>query len=227
MNKHALIFDVDGTLAETEEAHRLAFNQTFAEFGLDWVWDQTLYGQLLKVSGGKERIRAYVQDQHPDMLVPGLDLRIATLHQRKTALYTQAVATGEIPLRPGIARLVAEARDSGLRLAIATTTTRANVLALMQGTGLNPDWFETMACSDDAPIKKPDPQAYLLVLERLKLPAAACLAIEDSANGIRAARAAGLEVVMTPSAYTAGDKADGARHVWPDLDHVSLTRLLE
>ncbi|MCA1908909.1 MAG: HAD hydrolase-like protein, partial [Magnetospirillum sp.] len=84
MNKQALIFDVDGTLAETEEAHRLAFNQTFAEFGLDWVWDQTLYGKLLKVSGGKERIRAYVQDQHPDMLVPGLDLRIATLHQRKT-----------------------------------------------------------------------------------------------------------------------------------------------
>lgn len=227
MNKQALIFDVDGTLAETEEAHRLAFNQTFAEFGLDWVWDQTLYGKLLKVSGGKERIRAYVQDQHPDMLVPGLDLRVATLHQRKTALYTQAVATGEIPLRPGIARLIAEARDSGLRLAIATTTTRANVLALMQGTGLSPDWFETMACSDDAPIKKPDPQAYLLVLERLKLPPAACLAIEDSANGIRAARAAGLDVVMTPSAYTARDKANGARHIWPDLDQVSLAHLLD
>ncbi|OJX78540.1 HAD-IA family hydrolase [Magnetospirillum sp. 64-120] len=226
MEKHALIFDVDGTLAETEEAHRLAFNQTFAEYGLGWVWDQPLYGKLLKVSGGKERIRAYVQDQHPDMLVPGLDLRIATLHQRKTAIYTKAVATGAIPLRPGIARLVAEARDAGLRLAIATTTTRANVLALMQGTGLSPDWFETMACSDDAPVKKPDPQAYLLVLERLKLPADACLTIEDSANGVRAARAAGLEVVMTPSAYTARDKADGARSVWPDLELVSLGQLL-
>ena len=226
MNKHALIFDVDGTLAETEEAHRVAFNQTFAEFGLDWVWDPRLYGKLLRVSGGKERIKAFVQDQHPEMLVPGLDLRIAALHQRKTALYTAAVATGDVPLRPGIARLIAEAWAAGLRLAIATTTTRANVLALMQGTGLSPDWFETMACSDDAPIKKPDPQAYLLVLERLKLPASACLAIEDSANGIRAARAAGLQVVMTPSAYTAADKADGARCVWPDLGPVSLTHLL-
>nr|WP_249209266.1 HAD-IA family hydrolase [Magnetospirillum sulfuroxidans] len=222
----ALIFDVDGTLAETEDCHRRAFNQTFAEFGLKWQWDPPLYGALLKVSGGKERMRAFWH-RHPHAVpADALDELIAGMHRRKTEIYTQWVASGAVALRPGIARLIAEARAAGLRLAIATTTTRANVMALMAGTGLNPAWFETMACSDDAPVKKPAPLVYALVLSRLGLAAPLCLAIEDSSNGVRAAQAAGIPVVMSPSAFTQGDNPAGAKAVWPDFGGVSLAMLV-
>jgi HAD superfamily hydrolase (TIGR01509 family) len=216
----ALIFDVDGTLAETEEAHRQAFNQTFAEHGLDWVWDRALYERLLKVSGGKERMRAFAGETVDDTL-------IAALHRRKTELYTRAVVTGAVPLRPGIAPLIAEARAAGLRLAVATTTTRANLLALLDGAtgGAGHDWFEVMACADDAPIKKPDPQVYRVVLERLGLPASRCLAVEDTRNGVLAATGAGIKVVVTRSAYSADDDVSGALAVWPDLEGVTLAKL--
>lgn len=221
MKIKALIFDVDGTLAETEEAHRHAFNRAFGETGLDWHWDPGLYRSLLKVSGGKERLRAFAESRQ----YPASGALILALHRRKTEIYTAQVATGAVPLRPGIARLLTEARQAGLRLAIATTTTRANVTALMAGTGIEPGWFKTMACSDDAPVKKPHPQVYELVLSRLDLPPSQCLAIEDSANGLRAAKAAGLAAVITPSLYTAGDDLSGAKAVWPDLDAVSLSML--
>lgn len=225
MKTQALIFDVDGTLAETEDAHRRAFNQAFAEFDLNWHWDPPLYGLLLKVSGGKERMRAFEQNQSCRVPSDDLDSLINTVHRRKTEIYTGWVANGAIALRPGILPLIAEARAAGLRLAIATTTTRANVVALIAGTGLQAHWFETMACSDDAPFKKPHPQVYELVLSRLDLPAPLCLAIEDSSNGVAAAAAAGIPVVMTPSAFTGGDSPAGAKAVWPDLDGVSLSRL--
>lgn len=219
----AIIFDVDGTLAETEEAHRRAFNRTFAEFGLPWIWSQPRYRQLLAVSGGKERMAA-----HAAATGTALDCElIARLHRRKTELYTAEVAAGAVPFRPGIARLIADARTAGLRLAIATTTTRANVHALLDGAtkGGGHDWFEVMACADDAPVKKPDPQVYGLVLERLGLPAAACLALEDSSNGLRAAAAAGIAVVVTESAYSQGDDFTGALAVLPDLGDVGLDSL--
>lgn len=233
MQRKAIIFDVDGTLAETEEAHRHAFNQAFAEFGLDWNWDTALYRRLLRVSGGKERMRAFVAE-HGARIPAGdpaggttgsLDDLVDALHRRKTELYTARVATGCVPLRPGIARLIAQAHAAGLVLAVATTTTRANVAALMAGTGLAPDWFATMACADDAPLKKPHPQVYTLVLDRLGLPAPSCLAVEDSANGLRAARAAGIAVVVTPSLYTADDDFAGAHRIWPDLGAVELSAL--
>ena len=224
MTLRALIFDVDGTLAETEEAHREAFNQAFAERGLPWQWDRPLYGQLLKTSGGKERIHAFVQAQAPEHLGPGLADLVAALHKRKTEIYTARVAGGGLALRPGIARLVAEAQAAGIRLAIATTTTRANVTALIDGAtqGAAHAWFETMGCSDDAPVKKPDPQVYTLVVERLGLDPRSCLAIEDSRNGVRAALGAGIPVVVTRSSYTAADDVSGALAVWPDLESVSL-----
>lgn len=214
MTLKAIIFDVDGTLAETEEAHRAAFNQAFAERGLPWHWDRAVYGALLKVSGGKERMAAFAGPGHDDL--------IAALHRRKTELYTQAVAAGGVPLRPGIAALIAEAWAAGLVQAIATTTTRANVLALLGG---HPEWCTVMACADDAPVKKPDPQVYHFVLARLGLSPGDCLAIEDSANGVRAARAAGIPVVVTRSAYTQDDDVTGALAVFPDLAEVGLARL--
>ncbi|HYH19994.1 MAG TPA: HAD-IA family hydrolase [Azospirillum sp.] len=223
----ALIFDVDGTLAETEEAHRDAFNRTFAEFGLPWSWDRALYRELLRVSGGKERIRAFVARHDPARDTAGLDNLVASLHRRKTELYTTTVAAGGVPLRPGVERLIGEARAAGLTLAVATTTTRANVLALMDGAtgGAGHGWFATLACAEDAPRKKPDPQVYRVTLDRLGLPATACLALEDSTNGVRAARAAGIPVVVSESVYTDGDDFTGASAIFPDLASVTLDDL--
>ncbi len=223
----ALIFDVDGTLAETEEAHRVAFNQAFAEFGLPWRWEPALYARLLRISGGQERLRHYAETSDPARTGPGLPSLIAALHRRKTALYTGMVVGGAVPLRPGVAALIHAARAAGLRLAVATTTTRENVLALFDGAtgGAAHAWFETLVCADDAPVKKPDPAVYRLVLHRLALPPAACLAIEDSANGVGAALAAGLPVIATRSAYSADDDLSGALAVFPDLDGITLDHL--
>jgi HAD superfamily hydrolase (TIGR01509 family) len=214
----ALIFDVDGTLAETEEAHRLAFNRAFTEFGLPWEWDRALYRDLLRISGGRERMAAYAKR----LGATGLDDRLAALHRRKTELYTRGVAAGEVPLRPGIACLIAEAAAAGVVLAIATTTSRANVEALL-GDGLAQ--FAVVACAEDAPVKKPDPAVYTLVLDRLGLSAAVCLALEDSSNGVRAACAAGIAVVVSESVYTKGDDFTGARAVYPDFGGVGLAEL--
>ncbi|WP_207458625.1 HAD-IA family hydrolase [Azospirillum sp. SYSU D00513] len=220
----AIIFDVDGTLAETEETHREAFNRTFAEFGLSWNWDRALYRRLLKVSGGKERMRAYAEQADPDRIGDGFDAMAAAMHRRKTALYTAAVESGGVPFRPGVARLIEQARAAGLTLAVATTTSEANVIALFNAVtgGEGPGWFACIACAEQAPRKKPDPQVYDLVLERLGMPAESCVALEDSTNGVRAARAAGIPVIVTESIYTQGDDFTGALAVHPDLSSVTL-----
>lgn len=214
----ALIFDVDGTLAETEEVHRTAFNRTFAEDGLPWQWDVDRYRDLLRVTGGKERIRHHAAG----VGWPADDLdeaRIARLHARKNDLYGETIRSGACALRPGVADLVARAEAAGLRLAIATTTSRPNVEALLDAAfrrdGRHP--FEVIVAGEDVAAKKPAPDAYLLALERLGLTADACLAFEDSLNGLTAARAAGLATVVTPSLYTAHERFDGAREIRDDL----------
>ncbi len=222
-----LIFDVDGTLAETEEAHRLAFNRAFADFGLPWSWGRPLYKDLLKVAGGKERIRAFAVRADPSRIDRGFDDLVVALHQRKTAIYTESVADGSVPLRPGVAELIGEARSAGLRVSVATTTSRANVDALLDGAtgGEGRNWFEVLACAEDAPAKKPDPQVYLAVIERLGAKPSECLAIEDSANGVGAACAAGIPVVAVRSAFTDSDDVRGALAVFPDLQGIDLARL--
>ncbi len=201
----ALIFDVDGTMAETEEAHREAFNQTFKEMGLPWHWGQPLYKALLEITGGKERIRHYISHYHPThakRLLKGNWVK--TLHKRKTARYVEMARSGEIALRPGVARLIDEARAKGIRLAIATTTNIAPLTALFEGT-LGREamgWFEAIAAGDMAQNKKPAPDLYQMALTKLGLPPQACLALEDSRNGILSATAAGLATVITKSTYT-------------------------
>ena len=210
----ALIFDVDGTLAETErDGHRLAFNRAFADSGLDWNWDVPTYGRLLAITGGKERMLHDWQQRDPEAASrPEAAALIADLHRRKTAHYVRLVAKGGIHLRPGVERLLCEARDAGLRLAIATTTTPDNVEALLRS-ALGPqgmDMFEVIGAGDAVPRKKPDPGIYTWVLERMSLRPEHCLAFEDSVNGLRAASAAGLRTVVTTGAYTRDEVFDDA-----------------
>jgi HAD superfamily hydrolase (TIGR01509 family) len=226
----ALIFDVDGTLADTEAAHRTAFNQAFAQEGMDWVWDEALYTRLLDVSGGKERLLHYWRSRHPEVRdVDGAGVRdtIARLHELKTAAYEAMVNDGAVSLRPGVLHLIDAASQAGLQLAIATTTSPVNIAALLRG-AIGPDWRQFFGIVEDAStaaIKKPHPQVYLQTLQRLQLPAAQCLAFEDSANGLRAAVGAGLATVITPTHFTADHDFSGALKVLPNLQGVTVANL--
>jgi HAD superfamily hydrolase (TIGR01509 family) len=217
----ALIFDVDGTLADTErDGHRVAFNAAFREFGLDWDWDVELYGKLLAVTGGKERIRFYVDEFRKDYSRPAdFDDLVISLHQAKTRHYTELLGHGRIPMRPGVARLLHEAKEAGLRLAIATTTTPDNVTALLRHS-LAPDaeqWFEVIAAGDIVPAKKPAPDIYVWALEKLRLDPSECLALEDSENGIRASAGASLRTLVTVNDYTKEHEFSDAVAVLSDL----------
>ena len=221
MTIQALIFDVDGTLAETEEVHRAAFNRVFAEERLGWSWDVDLYRELLKTTGGKERMRAYAA-----RIGAGIDdAQIQRMHLAKNAHYG-ALTRGRATLRPGVEDLIRRGHAAGLKLAICTTTSRANIEALIEATlgaeGLA--LFDTIVGAEDAPVKKPAPDAYLLALKRLGLPAADCLAFEDSANGLAAARAAGIATVVTPGIYTAHETFEGAAVVLPSLEGFDWTK---
>jgi HAD superfamily hydrolase (TIGR01509 family) len=216
----ALIFDVDGTLADTETAHLHAFNAAFAQAGLDWFWDEALYTRLLNVAGGKERLLHYWRTQECEEAAgPQAREAVDALHALKTRHYAERMRERGMPLRPGIARLIDEANEAGLRVAIATTTTPANLDALLQP-HFGASWRRRFAAIGDAgttTAKKPAPDVYHHVLGELGLQPAACLAFEDSRNGLLAARAAGVPVVVTPSAFTAHEDFDGALAVLPHL----------
>lgn len=226
----ALIFDVDGTLADTESAHLAAFNYAFAEFGLDWHWDEALYTELLNISGGKERMLHYWKTSQPELReleAMALQDTVNRLHELKTAAYESAVNEGAVSLRPGVLKLMDEALTQGVQLAIATTTSPVNITALLRrAVGL--DWrlnFTAIGDASTAPIKKPHPQVYLQMLAALKLKPAQCLAFEDSNNGLRSATAAGLATLITPTRYTAHHDFTGAMRVVPDLGQVDLAQL--
>lgn len=226
----ALIFDVDGTLADTErDGHLVAFNMAFKEAGLDWHWSVELYGQLLAVTGGKERIRYYLNDFYADehgqdFTSPAVsdadfDAFVAGLHAAKTRFYTQLMADGAVPLRPGVVRFFKEARDAGLRLAIATTTTPANVTALLTHTlgAESIDWFEVIAAGDVVPAKKPAADIYDYAMEKMNLKADQCLAFEDSYNGLLSSNGADLKTIVTINDYTSDHDFTGAVLVLSDL----------
>lgn len=205
-----LLWDVDGTLADTErDGHRVAFNMAFAEAGMERRWDVPTYGELLQVTGGKERMSFDIQrGGMPDIS----DAKIAALHGRKTMMYQQLIAEGRIPLRPGVRRLLEAAFTDGILLGVATTTTPAALDALIKHS-LGQEWFErfaVLAAGDIVPAKKPAPDIYEYAMQQLGVHADQTLALEDSGNGWLAAQAAGLRCVVTINDYTRTQNFTGA-----------------
>ncbi len=204
----AIVLDVDGTLVDSErDGHRVAFNRAFEEAGLPDRWDVERYGELLAVTGGERRINAYFEEQ--GMPEDEREELASRLQARKTEIFTEMASQGEIEARPGVSELLDELEDAGVRLAVATTGTRKWVEPLLDRLfGL--ERFETIVASDDAPDRKPDPMAHEMALERLGLRASAAPGLEDSANGLRAAKAAGLACVIVVNDYTREQDFDDA-----------------
>lgn len=216
----ALIFDVDGTIADTEETHRLAFNLTFAEYGLEWEWTPRLYEELLRISGGRERMHAYAESLGEAFAWPGNPSDFfREMHRVKTAHYARLLLEGNIGLRPGVRRLLAEARTAGLHLAIATSTRRSNVDTLLDNNFEKgwETWFDGIVTCDEVDAKKPAPDVYRAAVASLGIPARNAIAFEDTRNGNLAALGAGLRTVITTNYFTRNDNFDGASLV---LDHL-------
>lgn len=226
----AIIFDVDGTLADTEKLHLQAFNEAFIALNIRWIWSTELYTELLTITGGKERLLYYWKhyetvhfERHNQDVI---NTRINLIHAKKTQIYTSLIKNEGLLFKSGIRELIETAHLQGIKLAIATTTTSKNVQALLE-TNLGSDWpmyFPIIEDASTAARKKPDPQAYLQAIERLKEKAEDCIAIEDSENGLKAALAAGLSVVVTPTEFTRHQNFEGATYCLTQLS--SATELL-
>jgi HAD superfamily hydrolase (TIGR01509 family) len=217
----ALLWDVDGTLAETErDGHRVAFNAAFEAEGLSWRWDEAYYGELLRITGGRERILHDMASRTdaPTLAQERLDLA-ARLHRQKNTRYAEIVDGGGIALREGVLELMQQCRERGLRMGIATTTSRSNVEALLRrhiGAGWAA-WFETIVCGEDTSRKKPDPEVYERAVAGLGIAPLQAVAIEDSPGGVAAAVAAHVPVVVTRSVYFADVPVHGAIAIGPGL----------
>ena len=216
----ALIFDCDGVLVDTErDGHRVAFNRAFEALGIQAQWDVPLYGELLAIGGGKERMRHYFDTYGwPAGRTESKDELIALLHKTKTDVFTDIIASGQLPLRPGIARIVDEAIAAGVRLGVCTTSAPKAIDGVLDLFG--PDRkakFEFVLAGDVVSKKKPDPEIYELAKRTLGLPVQECVVIEDSRNGLQAATGAGLPTLITTSAYTADEDFTGAIAVVPEL----------
>lgn len=216
----AVIFDCDGVLVDTErDGHRIAFNQAFQEVGIDSEWSVERYGELLTTGGGKERMtRHFDETGWPVEAAARRDL-VARLHKTKTDIFMRLIESGALPLRPGVARLIGSALDAGLHVAVCSTSNERAVGAVVRV-------LLGEAFADRIPIfagdavarKKPDPAIYTLAAETLALDPACCVVIEDSHIGLSAAKAAGMNCVVTISAYTEDDDFTGADRIVDDLD---------
>jgi len=206
----ALLFDCDGVLVDTEkDGHRVSFNAAFKRKGLDHVWGVDLYGELLEIGGGKERMTKYFNDEfvhEPWRSITNPEERqalVRELHALKTELFMEIVETGAMPLRPGVKRLVTEALDAGVPVAVCSTSNEKAVSTIVR-VMLGEDVAKVMRvfAGDIVPKKKPDPAIYLLAAQELNVNPARCVVIEDSGIGVRAAKGAGMTCVVTKSFYT-------------------------
>ena len=228
----ALLFDCDGVLADTEEGHRRAFNAAFAIMGLDARWDEHLYADLLKIAGGRERMRYYFNAFGWPDSVADKGAFIEELHLRKAGAFTTVVTSGDLVLRPGVARLIDEALAADVTVGICSNGSLHSV-SLILDTLLGTERiarFAAIITGDDVSRKKPDPEVYLLARERLGVDPASCIVIEDNSNGLLAAKAAGMKCIITTTPYTDDDDFTGADLVVPNLgdppgDYIDLTRI--
>ncbi len=220
----AIIFDVDGTLAATEETHRLAFNEAFVEFNIPFQWPVSEYVELLAISGGKERIYSFLKSKK--FTVPeNENLRDYTLkiHQRKSQIYREKLIAGHIGLRTGVERLIKQAKDKNITMAIATSTSTANVEVVLKN-ALGEDalsYFDTLVSCDLVADKKPSPAVYQYALANLGLKPENCIVIEDTSNGNRAALAAGMKTVITTHPLTVDEDFTGAALVVDQLGELN------
>ena len=218
MTLPTLIFDIDGTFSETEETHREAFNQTFVAYDLPWAWDRPMYKKLLEVTGGKERMRHFIETFDPEGGERAMPI-IPELHAAKTDRYTKMIDEGAAQPRPGVKRLIQEAKAAGMPVAIATTTSLPNVESLIKST-LGPDGmalFDAIGAGDVVKHKKPAADIFLYTLEKLGIGPEEAIAFEDSINGLRSAGGAGLRTIITPSMYTDDQDFTGAFAILSDL----------
>lgn len=215
----ALIFDCDGVLVDTErDGHRQAFNAAFKEMGLDRNWSVERYGELLTTAGGKERMRRDFEETDWPVGADERDALILDLHALKTRLFMELIQTGQLPLRPGVARLVDEATAAGIKLAVCSTSNEKAVQAVVDTMlGAERAKHIPVFAGDMVPAKKPDPAIYTLAARELDLDAAHTVVVEDSNNGLRAALGAGMACIVTTSSYTANEDFTGAARVVPEL----------
>lgn len=228
MTLRALIFDVDGTLAETEEAHREAFNDTFSANGINWHWDVAMYGELLKTTGGKERMSEYQRKYRPDDSQMEF-AQIARLHKQKTKRYGELIASGAAQLRAGVSDLIADAKANGIRVAVATTTNRPNVDCLSLACFDKPanEIFEVIAAGDEVKEKKPAPDVFDLAVKRLELEPSECVGLEDSRNGLLSCVGACVPCLVSPGVYTLGSDFSEAQAVIDCFGEVDTIKKLK
>ncbi len=220
MNLKALLFDVDGTLAESEDIHREAFNAAFREFGVSWHWDRAIYREILPIGRGRERIRHYVERSDPETAQrPDFYGYVDAMYNAKRRAYAEMLADRGVWVRPGVWRLLNECRDAGMRLAICSAASEYSLRQVFEnGLGMDVfDWFEVVGHGDLVSASKPAPDIYSWVLGEMALPPQACLAIEDSPQGLRSSLAAGVAAVVSVSKYFEGEDFPGAVAVVSNL----------
>ena len=220
MDLSAVLFDADGTIAETEDFHRISFNEAFKEFGLDWYWDEAIYKELINAGGGKERIAHHINRAYPEMLeYKNLNKYITSILQTKNDIFSDYMKESKIKPRPGILRLLRELKEKKIRTGLVSSASKNNLNDLfINGLNVNPeDLFDIIAHGETTANKKPSPEIYEWTLENLKLPSSACMAIEDSPRGLESASKANIKVLITPSKLMVDENFDGALTVLSDL----------
>jgi HAD superfamily hydrolase (TIGR01509 family) len=220
MELSAVLFDVDGTVAETEEYHRKSFNESFKEFNLDWFWDEAIYKELINIGGGKERIMYHIKKAWPEMLgYKNLSNYIDSIHKIKNEIYEDYIKESKIETRPGVLRLIDELKKNKIKVALVSSTSEINLTNLFEkGLKINPsEYFDIIAHGDCTKLKKPSSEIYQWTLEKFQLPPNACVAIEDSPRGLESSSGANIKTVVTPSKLTLDEDFGGAQLVVSDL----------